>query len=317
MAQQLTSNSYSFIDSSYRSLCLADTAAHQAKLGGGYFGSLINSSKTDTITVHCPVPKTTSGPAAWYGDDFWSATIPVLTNGPTVSCEIDIYGSSPQSFPGTNLLEVWPGEISTNGTITLGAFGASLYGNYWGGGDTGNDWMYLDLACTLPPGTALGLPPYTNWPQYTITEDGAPQPQRIYPASNCREDAGNGNHNWNYQWDDMDGYGGYIYGNQDQNGALKFDCAVPDGTNVQMALGPAIGYGMNNTVGCNMDNSNLSTMTWPTTPDDNGGSFPVEIIPLSTQPPIRVPSTGTHKLVCGYMLAGNGDGDIVSYRTSP
>jgi hypothetical protein len=319
---QTVSNSYSFIRSNYTSLCWAETAAKQPLLGGGYFGALINSSATDSITVHCPIIKTTSGPSVT-GDDFYSAQIPVLTNPnhDTISCNVDVVRASAQSYTDYNVVERWFGYRNTDGVITLGPQGTTNgLTRYWNAGSQSpaNDWYYLELVCTLPPKAQLGTPPYTTWAQYTITERGTNQPQRIYSPSSCKFDPANGNTtSWSYIREyGSYGYGpgGYIYANR-ADGPFRVDCPVPNGMKVQVAIAPTIG---SNTMGCNLDNADLTTsIAWPTVMHGTGLSLPMEVIPLPGYPDIVVPSTGTHQLVCGYQFGGNGDGNLGGYRATP
>src|SRR5262249_33805218 len=117
---------------------------------------------------------------------------------------------------------------------------------------------------------------------------------------------------WRYE-QTLNGPGGYIYGNHaDGDRLFKFDCPVPNNSLVTVALGHAVGV---NVMGCNLDVDDLSVLTWQTT--TSGVNWPIQFIPQQAQPLISIPATGTHKLVCGYQSAGNGDASIVSYRTVP
>jgi hypothetical protein len=313
------SNPYPFLDGNSKSLCLAHEAGDQAKLIAGSNGTLLNDSNT-TVTVHCPIVKTTSGPNIWQGDAILSVTVPVIPNGGTVTCELDVYSTNISSAQNQNWIEQWQDSASATSSITVGPPPGWDWAKtgYWNGGDSPT-WFYADLGCTLSPHASLGAPASPAVSQYTVVEDGTTQSFRIYPPSQCRENTGaNLNHNWSYHWDLNNGNGGYIYGNQDQAGPLKFDCPVPNGADIQMALGPAIGNNAYNTMGCRLDNPDLSgtNMTWPTSSNIDS-AWPPAIIPLVGQSDISIPTTGSnHILFCGYKLSGNGDASIVSYRAS-
>jgi hypothetical protein len=226
-----------------------------------------------------------------------------------VNCGFQVWRSSYTDLSsGANYVDShWQNAVGT-GTMTI-SDDSGVPNGYWNLGDgTGNPvWMYADLSCILPNGTGISG-------KYSVTENGSSQPTQIFSSSKCVPDSVN-DHAWEYRsTETFGGTGGYIYSNADptMGGHFVWDCLVPNGTSVQVALGNDVGT---NTIGCNLDNSTLSTLTWPV-PSASASSSAV--IPLTKQNLIAVPATGTHNLNCGSKLNQvNGDGQIVTYRTQP
>jgi hypothetical protein len=199
--------------------------------------------------------------------------------------------------------------MSSTGTIHLPSLGFT--NAYWDAGPVGSNppkWIYLDLACTLPKGGAIT--------GYTVHEQGADSGYRIYPSTSCSVDPSN-----TILWQYLDEapvptgqQGGYIRG-QSSGSAAKFamDCPVLNNTKVNFA----VSWGSLFVTGCNLNNSNLSTMTWRAVPPPGRTQWPSEVLPVDpgdpTVPFMTIPITGTNHLVCG-VNGPTGDGKLLSYR---
>jgi hypothetical protein len=273
-------------------------------------GSIQNISGSQ-VTLFCPIVKTTSGPGI-STDEIWDATVPATaTNGATVSCGIEVFQS--QFFDdGTNFVESNWSSVTGSGTITIGfesEFGSPQ--DFWDGSGIPGAWYYADISCLLPAGTSIQ--------NYTVSESGTPQNNRIYTTSSCAPDAGDTDF-WRYldPENGSDVAGGTIQSSAQTSTKFIFDCLVPSkipsnsaGSSVEFTLGPDEGSG---TFGCSLDKSK-TPQTWPTmTVPSNTGV--VQVIPLSGQPLLRFPAGQSHTLVCDEQPdASDGDPSIHTFRT--
>jgi hypothetical protein len=282
--------------------------ATSLKRVSGTNGSITNIS-SGPITIYCPITKFTSGPGI-SNDALIDANFPVTIPsgsppGTFMSCGLEVYQSQFYS-DGTNFVESqWSGD-STVGTSTMDIPGVNGPEGFWDG--IGLGWYYADLSCILPAGTSIG--------NYTITENGSLQSNRIFTTSSCAPDSTDTDF-WRVLDSDSgdDPIGGCLQSSAQDGTKFVFDCPVPSSSSVEFTLGPAEGSG---TFGCSLDHS-VAPQTWPTqTVVSNAGV--VQVIPLagSGQTLVRVPAGGSHKLVCDQQPdASDGDPRIHSYRTEP
>jgi hypothetical protein len=270
----------------------------------------ITNNTGGTVTLVCPIDKQTSGPGI-SNDAISLVQIPLSDpNNAGVNCGFQVFQSLYANLDtSSNFIDShWQNSVGT-GTMSI-SDDTGVPNGYWNLGDgTGNTvWMYADLSCILPNGTGISG-------KYTITENGSSQPTQIFSSSKCTADSLD-DHDWEYNsTESFSAPGGFIYANSNSlmGGHFVWDCAVPNGVSVEFALGQDAG---NNTNGCNLDNSNLSTLTW-SVPSTTGSQASM-VIPLTKQGLIAVPATGSHNMNCGSKLNQvNGDGQIVTYRTQP
>ena len=263
--------------------CIGQTNADQANFGLN--GNTIKANKS--VTVVCPVPKTTSGPGITL-DNIQQVTVSVTGN---VTCELQI---STNFIPAGEISNLWysDAEVAITNKIT---FGDSGLDGFWRATRTADDWLYAEIICSLPQGGQLS--------SYSVIEAGTNQlvsgkGYAILPPSYCRPDGAN-KQGWQIPYDSN-----FLEEDQIGTGRFAFDCPLPAhaGNFIQMTVGPPVNSDL---MGCNI-NTDLSTTdsTWHAvaTPE-----FPDKELPLYSASQLVCQMTGTD---------GSGDGKIVSYRTA-
>lgn len=271
----------------------------------------IRNNSAVPMFVHCPIVKTTSAPGIT-NDAFNYADVPLQVPSGNVECRINVWDSKIDHSTYANIF--WARDQSGGtGTMRIEPFGQTPTG-YWdkSGAGAGEppSWLYLDLICKLPPGASLS--------DYQVSESGTNQTgYRIYSSLSCAPDASN-----TLDWRNVPGidtdienisHGGYSQG-QATPGGTKYamKCPLPPNTIVRFTVGPA---GVN-LLGCNLNNTNLSSPTW--TASTIGNSFPTEGLRQYPQPVMVAPVAGASvdNMICG-VQGPQGDGKVVSYRTRP
>jgi hypothetical protein len=297
----------------------------RANKGNHTTAKLTNPSTGFTVNVFCPIIKTTSGPGI-ANDQIWDANVPVtVPSGQTVQCGIEVFDNQPFPELGNNFVESSFTSLISSGTMNIG-FESQFSGpsDYWDGYGTAPAWFYADIECQLPPGASLG-PGF-----YSVDEEGAVQPNRIYPVSACSPDPANGMFWHMFDFDlGSDPQGGGLASNGVSTGPkFIWDCPAPSSSSVEFEIFPDEGLtnGVpNQTFGCSLD-TRRDPQTWPSkTVDSNSSPWAFQTIPMGAQggaaygsPLMRTPSGGSHKFVCDtFPDTTDGDGGIYSYRTEP
>lgn len=114
------------------------------------------------------------------------------------------------------------------------------------------------------------------------------------------------NINWEYQPYGSGSYaGGFVYADAGTGTKFEFDCPVPEDVTVDFAMGPP--NGTSHTIGCNINNPTLTTLTYAIIGNLSGG-WPTEIL--------YGMATGANTVLnCGTWTSdGDGDGSLISYR---
>jgi hypothetical protein len=269
----------------------------------------IKNISTQTMNIHCPIVKTTSGPGITNDQLAW-ADVPVQTSGgAAVECRINMWHSETIDDSIGNLIWISSNSRSTTGTMRVdtSVFSPTSFWNF--GSDAGvPKWLFADLICELPPQASI-----TN---YSVNERGTNQTgYRIYPSLSCSPDSTN-NQNWRNIPErpapDIS-FGGFNMGQATGGTKYAMKCPLPANTIVRYSVMRALG---GQTLGCKLNSNNFSTFTW--TAADIGEEWHSQILRQFTQPMIVAPvSNGmTDNLFCG-VNSSSGDGKLISYRTRP
>jgi hypothetical protein len=273
------------------------------------------STNSGITTVLFPITIKNSGPKVTANDGIKSVA---LTSKGTVTCNI-LTRRAPVADGIHDLNDVTPAYKLTKTTSTATAWTinttAARPTDYWHAhGYTGSGtpaWYYSYLSCDLSPGAVISG-------DITTTEYGPETGYTIDPMLGCAMTT-----DLPWQFDEVfrnppggpyqDQAGGFI---RAQAGGHQFSlaCPVPKNSSIQvMTSSPGLPNG------CNLDNSNLSTVTWHQ--DNYGSLFPIAVIPQAWTPVIETQAEGTNTLYCGGSVpAGQtllGDAKWQTYRVSP
>jgi|HubBroStandDraft_1064217.scaffolds.fasta_scaffold73055_2 hypothetical protein len=299
-------------------LAVPARALAQQPVSNTYMGNLcVPASQNDIITssgvagpggaeIICPIPKTTSGPNV-SDDALQDVSLFTIENGNPVTCTLDVYNSSVSGDNSPNLEMQDTGE-SANGVLDFTSYYVGDTYDYWDA-EWSSGWFYVEAECDLMPGQGVQ--------SYTVQESGVVQPQTvIFPASTCFPDAANNTDDW--QWDltslSSTSPGGFVQAVANNNstdcgsfgcGLFVWDCpllgAVSPGPNVTFAMTPTVNpQGTTQKDGCD----GVWTTQWPA-----GGSWPSVTISFTATP--------GSSFQCTQSLPGDGDGQLLSYRTTP
>jgi hypothetical protein len=301
--------------------CIPNGAGEASKVTISKDGNTVTAkaSNSGTTTVLCPITIKNSGPAVVANDGIKS--ISLKTTG-TVKCNI-LTRRAPVLYADRNLNDVAPSyqASKTTSTPTTWTFNTSTSRpqNYWHAGNYTADgtpgWYYSYLSCDLSPGAVING-------DYTTTEYGPATGYTIDPMWTCALAT-----DLPWVFDEVfhnppggpgqDRTGGFIRA-QASGTARSFSLtcpSIPANSSIQvMTSSPGLPSG------CNLNNSNLSTVTWYQ--DNYNAQFPIAVIPQAWTPVIETPAQGTSTMYCGGVApAGStlllGDDKWQTYRVSP
>lgn len=274
------------------------------------------TTNSGSTTVLCPITIKSSAPNVTANDGIKS--ISLKTNG-TVSCTI-LTRRAPVTSWDKDLNDVSPSYSGTKTSSTAVTWtintSTSRPTDYWHAhGYTGSGtpaWYYSYLSCQLSPGAVISG-------DYTTTQYGADTQYTIDPMFTCALDS-----NLPWVFDEVfrapagqqSVTGGFIRAQASgPNNKFTLTCpSMPANSTIQvMTSSPGLPQG------CNLNNSNLSTVTWYQ--DNYNGQWPIAVIPQPWTPVMEVQAQGTNTLYCGGLSpAGTtllGDDKWATYRVSP
>ena len=229
------------------------------------------TGKVAGAIVHCPITIKTSGPGVHGSDGIKSVA---LTTTGSVSCTI-LTRRGPIASGSADLNDIGSGyqgsrSSATSGLLTINTVQATRPVDYWhanqytGSGEP--SWFYSYLTCTLGAGATISG-------DYTTTEYGTDAGYTIDPFFTCGLSS-----DMPWTFDEvfhapssayMDGTGGFV---RAQAGSHQFTLtcpSMPANSSIELMMSAP---GATNIVGCNLNNSNLSSVTWWLSP--TSGQFP-------------------------------------------
>jgi len=299
--------------------CRAANWQEEGSLDRSFSGYLGNMGSSE-MWVACPITLRASGPGVTE-DAVNRVTVPVSALDGEVWCQLEYWSSlvAPDSLGHPANSWGWQGDVNLFSNTPTNSVDFEPYPfsprSLW---DVGSDqWLYATLMCRMQSGTAIL--------NYTIQENGTDHNYRINSALSCSMDQSSNMMNYvdfaGYASDGSIPPGGFVRGQAGGSitnppaPSTKFamDCPVPQNRRIELALSrTAAAF----PIGCNLDNTNLSTFQWPGTALPGGTMWPSQTLPASTSPFIAIPSTGQHNVTCG-VNGSLGDPKLLSFRISP